>query len=695
MSSAKGKEELGVVEDAHSEEVEYFDAEQVPVMQLSLQALLGTSHPTNTFTLQIHMGKSTAGALVDTGSDVSFIHPKFAIKTNQTISTVPTVKVVAANGKTMLSNTACANCSYTIQGHSFTSDFRLLEVQGYGIILGTDWLYTHSPVGLDLKTRTFSITKDGQELVTLVDESQPSKHVTISAKKMCHLIRKQEIVTVLVLSNGSEKEVAALPPQQQHPAIASLLQQYEAIFQERQQLPPPRSVDHAITLVEGSKPVNQRLYRLPFHQKNAMEELIKQKLDSHMIKPSISPYSSPVILVKKKDGSWRMCVDYRALNSNTIENKYPIPIIEDLLDELFGATVFSKIDLRFGYHQIRMKESDIEKTAFTTHLGHFEYVVLPFGLTNAPATFQTLMNYVLAQFLRKFALVFFDDILVYSKTMSEHIQHLRAVLEVLKQNQLFAKLSKCIFAQSFIEYLGHVISGQGVCTDPDKISIIQKWPSPTNVTQLRAFLGLTGYYRRFIKGYGILCRPLFNVVKKDSFIWNADQKQAFLHLKKVMSHPPVLALPNFSQPFILEGDASGTGIGAVLMQRGQPIAFFSKSLGPKAMASSIYEKEAMAILEAIKKWKHYFASTSLIIRTYQQSLKYIQEQRLVEGIQHKLLIKLLGLNYTVEYKEGRTNKVADALSRATHSHQVLAISTIIPKWIEQVLLSYNGDTQMF
>jgi hypothetical protein len=277
--------------------------------------------------------------------------------------------------------------------------------------------------------------------------------------------------------------------------------------------------------------------------------------------------------------------------------------------------------------------------------------------------------------------------------MSEHIQHLRAVLEVLKQNQLFAKLSKCIFAQSFIEYLGHVINGQGVCTDPDKISIIQKWPSPANVTQLRAFLGLTGYYRRFIKGYGILCRPLFNAVKKDSFIWNADQEQAFLHLKKVMSHPPVLALPNFSQPFILEGDASGTGIGAVLMQRGQPIAFFSKSLGPKAMASSIYEKEAMAILEAIKKWKHYFASTSLIIRTYQQSLKYIQEQRLVEGIQHKLLIKLLGLNYTVEYKEGRTNKVADALSRATHSHRVLAISTIIPKWIEQVLLSYNGDTQ--
>jgi hypothetical protein len=203
------------------------------------------------------MVKYTASALIDTGNDVPFINPIFAIKTNQTISNVPTVKVVATNGKTMLSNAACADCSYAIQGHSFKSDFRLLEVQGYDIILGTDWLYTHSPVGLDLKTRTFSITKDGQELVTLLDESQPSKHVMIGSK-MCKLIRKQEIVTVVVLSNSYEKEVVVPPQKQQHPALTSLLQEYDAIFQEPQQRPPPRTVDHAITLVEGSKLVNQR-----------------------------------------------------------------------------------------------------------------------------------------------------------------------------------------------------------------------------------------------------------------------------------------------------------------------------------------------------------------------------------------------------------------------------------------------------
>ena len=174
--------------------------------------------------------------------------------------------------------------------------------------------------------------------------------------------------------------------------------------------------------------VNQRPYRLPFHQKNALEELIKHMLASQMIRPSLSPYSSPIILVKKKDGTWRLCVDYRQLNSNTVKNKYPIPIIEDLLDELHGAKLFSKIDLRSGYHHIRMKEKDIQKTVFSTHLGHFEYVVIPFGLTNAPATFQSLMNSVLAQYLRKFALVFFDDILIYSSTLHDHVDHLRSVL---------------------------------------------------------------------------------------------------------------------------------------------------------------------------------------------------------------------------------------------------------------------------
>jgi hypothetical protein len=272
-----------------------------------------------------------------------------------------------------------------------------LEIQGYDIILGADWVYIHSLVGLNLKTREFSTTKDGHHCVTFSDETKPSKNMLINPKTLCKLLTRKAITTVLLLKtdtiNEKTIESPAIPQE-----IQSVLQDFEDIFQTPETLPPKRSVDHAITLIYDFKAVNQRPYRLPYHQKNAMEKLIQHMLDSHMIRPSLSPYSSPVILIKKKDGSWRMCVDYRELNSNTVKNKYPILIIEDLLDELYGAAIFSKIDLRLCYHQIRMKEADIEKTAFTTHLGHFEYVVLPFGLINAPATFQALVNNVLAKF---------------------------------------------------------------------------------------------------------------------------------------------------------------------------------------------------------------------------------------------------------------------------------------------------------
>jgi hypothetical protein len=357
-------------------------------------------------------------------------------------------------------------------------------------------------VGLDLRRREFSITKKGLDIMTFVDETIPDSKQVISTKQLHKLLKKKAIGAVIVLNNSSKQNTESaleIPV-----GIIHLLSEYADIFQEPTQLPPPRSIDHSIPLIQEHRPINQRPYRLPYHKKNAMESIIQQLLQSNMIQPSQSPYSSPVILVKTKDGTWRLCVDYRQLNSNTVKNKYPIPIIEDLLDELLGAKVLSKIDLRSGYHQIRMKPEDIHKTAFSTHLGHYEYLVMPFGLTNAPATFQTLMHTVLADCLRKFALVFFDDILVYSTSMAEHNTHLRAVLQVLREHKLHATLSKCSFGQSEIEYLGHVISAHGVATEPLKISIIQQWPTPKTVTELRAFLGMAGYYRRFIKGYGII-----------------------------------------------------------------------------------------------------------------------------------------------------------------------------------------------
>lgn len=356
-----------------------------------------------------------------------------------------------------------------------------------------------------------------------------------------------------------------------------------------------------------------------------MEQIVKEMIKSKVIRDSTSPYSSPAILVKKKDMTWRLVNDFRKINQQTIKNKYPILVIEDLLDELKGATVFTKLDLRSGHHQIRMQEEDIGKTAFNTHSGHCEYLVMPFGLTNAPATFQQLMNTILTLYMRKIVLVFFDDILVYNRNTKEHLKHLQQVLEVLQSHQLYAKLSKCTFAQPQVEYLGHVIRGNGVTTDPTKIEAIVQWPTPENVTQLRSFLDLTGYYRRFIQNYGFICKPLFQPLKKDNFKWANEQMEAFNILKHKMTQAPVLALPDFSQPFILETDACAYGIGVVLMQEGRPLSYFSKTIGPKAAAMSTYDKEAMANIEPLKHWKHYFAASSLIVRTDQQSLKYIQE----------------------------------------------------------------------
>ena len=326
-------------------------------------------------------------------------------------------------------------------------------------------------------------------------------------------------------------------------------------------------------------------------------------------------------------------MDYRHLNKLTIKDKFPILNIDELLDELHGAKLFSKLDLRAGYHQILVKPTDTYKTAFQTHHGHFEFVVMPFGLTNAPATFQGLMNQVFKQFLRKFVLVFFDDILVYSSSLEMHEQHLATVLELLQANQLYAKMSKCSFAVDSVEYLGHLIPGRGVSMDPAKIESMVKWPIPDLVKTLRGFLGLSGYYRRFIKGYGMLTKPLTDLLKKDGFKWGQQATEAFQLLKKKLCEAPVLAMPNFEIPFVVETDACSTGMGAVLMQQGRPISYLSKAFNKKNKGCSVYEKELLALVLAVTKWRHYLVGQHFIIKTDHQSLKYLLEQPLHTSLQ--------------------------------------------------------------
>jgi hypothetical protein len=347
-----------------------------------------------------------------------------------------------------------------------------------------------------------------------------------------------------------------------------LLAEFAALFAEPQGLPPSRRADHRIHLLPGTPPVAVRPYQYPQLLKDEIEKQCADMLQQGTIRHSTSPFSSPVLLVPKKDGAWRFCVDYRELNAKTVKDKFPIPIVDELLDELWGARFFTKLDLRSGYHQVCMFEDDISKAAFRTHHGHFEFLVMAFGLTNAPSAFQALMNDVLRDFLRRFVLVFFDDILIYNLTWMEHLQHVRAIFQVLRDNSLALKRSKFSFGSREVAYLGHVIRDSGVAMDPTKIDAVLAWPTPTSVRALRGFLGLTGYYWKFIRDYGTVARPLTQLLKREAFSWSADAASVFQALKHAVTSGLTLQLPDFDAPFIVNCDASGSGFGVVLHQEG-------------------------------------------------------------------------------------------------------------------------------
>ncbi|KAJ8753028.1 hypothetical protein K2173_008816 [Erythroxylum novogranatense] len=379
---------------------------------------------------------------------------------------------------------------------------------------------------------------------------------------------------------------------------------------------------------------------------------------------------APALFMKKKDGSLQMCVDYRKLNQATIKNRYPLPRIDDLFDQLQGARVFSKIDLRSGYHQLRIKETDVSKTAFRTRYGHFEFLVMPFGLTNAPAVFMDLMNRVFKSFLDRFIIVFIDDILVYSKSDVEHEDHLRVTLETLRKNELYAKFDKCKFWLREVVFLGHVISERGVHVDPQKIEAVIKWEAPKNVTEVRSFLGLAGYYRRFVEGFSLIATPLSKLTRKNQkFEWTEECQSSFEELKNRLTTAPILTLPYGDDGYIVYSDASRKGLGCVLMQGEKVIAYASRQLKPYEMNYPIHELELAAIIFALKIWRHYLYGVATRVFTDHKSLKYLLTQKELNLRQRRWLELLKDYDLMIDYHPGKANVVADALSRkSTMAH---------------------------
>ena len=443
-------------------------------------------------------------------------------------------------------------------------------------------------------------------------------------------------------------------------------------------LPPSREVDHRIELVPGSSPQSRPTIRLSATE---LAELKKQLIEleaAGFIRPSKSPFGAPILFVKKKDGTMRMCIDYRALNRITVKNSYPLPRVDELFDRLQGARYFSKIDLRSGYHQIRIAPEDVPKTAFRTRYGHYEFLVLPFGLTNAPATFMHLMHQALRPFLDECALVFLDDILIYSKTLEEHEQHVRRVLDALREQKLYAKESKCEFFKHEVEFLGHRVGQDGVRMMEDKVEAIREWPTPRSVRDVRAFLGTAGYYRKFIRNFSAIAAPLSELTRDSvKFEWAGPHETAFAQLKAAIAQGPVLILPNPSLPFVVHTDASGFAVGAVLQQdQGnglQPIAFLSKKMADAETRYPVHEQELLAIIQALSAWRHYLHGSKFVVRTDHKSLQFFQTQPMLSGRQARWKDVLANFDFDIEYVEGKANVVADGLSRRSDHHQLAAL----------------------
>lgn len=358
---------------------------------------------------------------------------------------------------------------------------------------------------------------------------------------------------------------------------------------------------HGIDTIPGAGPLTQRLRPTSPDEKKIVREEIQKMLKYGVVRPSSSAWSSPLVLVKKKDGTVRFCIDFRRLNDITIKDVFPLPRTSDLLESFQGARIFSTLDAAAGYWQVPLKEDAIPKSAFISSEGLFEFLVMPFGLCNAPATYQRIMNILLAGLSGLTCLVYLDDIIIYSKDFSSHLRDLKEVLDRLVEAEILLKPSKCRFGVEQVEYLGHIVSARGIAPDPKKVAKLKEYPKPTCINELRAFLGFAGYYRRFIRHFAMIAEPLFQLLKHDQkFVWNSAQDEAFSTLIAAIEKDAVLAHPRFDQPFIVDADASETGLGGILSQvvegMEKPVAFISRKLQPAEQKWHIREKEALAVI---------------------------------------------------------------------------------------------------
>jgi hypothetical protein len=452
--------------------------------------------------------------------------------------------------------------------------------------------------------------------------------------------------------------------------VEELLLRYESVLEYDQEKPNiVPNVKHRIVIEENKKPILQKRYRESPDKRKFIKDEVERMIKAKRIRESYSPWASPVTLAKKKNNNFRFCIDYRKLNSVTKPDAYPLPRIDELLERYQTARWFTSMDLASGFHQVEMSEEDKEKTAFICSEGLYEFNVMPFGLRNAPGTFQRLMDKVLKDHIGDFVEVYVDDIMIYSKSLEDHMIHIEKVLQKLRDYNLVIKLKKCRFCQKKIEFLGHEIGEEGLKPNSKKIETINNIQEPKTVTEVRSFLGLCSYYRRFVKGFSKIAGPLTELTKKDvPFIWAQGQQESFDKLKKMLVENPILSHPDFSKDFILITDASADGLGAILSQKNENdkevvIAYASRRTNNNERNYPITDLECLAIIWAVKHFHKFLINTKFKVITDHAALKGLMKDQEPKGRRARWMMELQQYNFEIMHRSGKLNTNADALSR--------------------------------